>query len=164
MGITACLFIKNNYKLYWHHCIWNFQYMYKLLLKQVLVFMGLFALCCMFYFQKYDDTSTSIVITSPSYNRSVTDFPKKRFDKFIFHKMIGSCSGLGNQMLRIATLYGMGLYPNVNRTPGIAEPKNCLVKYVKEFSETFPNVVKLVEFAVGFSEVCFLKILITGFK
>ena len=79
--------------------------------------------------------------------------------------MVGSCSGLGNQMLRIATLYGMGLYPNVNRTPGIAERKECLVRYVKEFSEIFPNVVKLVEFVVSFIQVCFLKdILSTGFK
>ncbi|KAE9547876.1 hypothetical protein FO519_008913 [Halicephalobus sp. NKZ332] len=50
------------------------------------------------------------------------------------------------QMFRIASLYGIGLFPNVNRTPGLNGPEDCVKGYVKEFSETFPNVIKLVEF------------------
>ncbi|KAE9547432.1 hypothetical protein FO519_009356, partial [Halicephalobus sp. NKZ332] len=70
----------------------------------------------------------------------------RKFDRFIFPLTVGGCAGLGNQMFRIAALYGIGLYPNVNRTPGLSGSQRCLDKYFKEFSETFPNVVKLVKF------------------
>ena len=83
-----------------------------------------------------------------SYNRDVRDFPRRTFDKFVF-TLDADCSGLGNQMYKIASVYGIGLYPNVNRTPGLNLHKSCLKKYIEEFSETFPNVTKLVKFDVS---------------
>ena len=82
---------------------------------------------------------------------NIRNFPLEKYDKYIFHAFLGACSGLGNQMFRIAALYGIGLYPNVRRTPGITEYKKCLAEYVMEFSETFPNVIGFVEFSVSFN-------------
>ncbi|KAE9546967.1 hypothetical protein FO519_009821 [Halicephalobus sp. NKZ332] len=90
-----------------------------------------------------DNLKTVLTFITPN-DSNVIDFSKKRFDRFIFSMGSGGCIGIGNQMFRIASLYGIGLFPNVNRTPGLNG--GCIKGYFKEFSETFPNVVKLVEF------------------
>ena len=55
-------------------------------------------------------------------------------------------------MFRIASLYGIGQRPNINRSPGLNKTIHCLDKYIKEFSETFPNIMKLIEFVVSLVE------------
>ena len=101
-------------------------------------------------------------LLKPSKDEIVIDFSKKRFDKFIFPLRTG-CSGIGNQMFRIAALYGIGLHPNINRSPGLSPEKRCMKNYIKEFSDTFPNVMKLVEFVVSSIVIYFSNFLFSGF-
>ena len=105
-------------------------------------------LCYIFYYNTEYDTFKAVSILISSSHPDTIDFSKRRFEKFIFSLGSGGCVGIGNQMFRIASLYGIGLYPNVNRTPGVNGPASCVRSYMKEFSEIFPNVVKLAEFDV----------------
>ena len=139
----------DNFRWY-HPPTWNCLHTHRISLKRIFLIISLFVLCCIFYFRKEDNVPEPVIIPSSSQRPNRIDYPLREFDKYIFHAFIGACSGLGNQMFRIAALYGIGAYPNVNRTPGLIESRKCLVKYFKEFSETFPNAAKLVQFDVSF--------------
>ena len=116
-----------------------------------IVFLLLVLLClCYFLYSNIEYDTLKPVFLIISNSSSSVDFSKKRFDKFIFPLYNDACSGIGNQMFRIASLYGIGLYPNVKRTPGMTGTYICIRDYKKEFAEIFPNVMKLVEFDVSF--------------
>ena len=121
----------------------------KLPYKHVLICLSIFILFCLFYFNLNDKMSESILFLISPINSTAPDFSTKRFDKLIF-PLHGDCGGLGNQLYKIAILYAIGLHPNVRRTPGMNFYNSCSKKYIKEFSETFPNVMRLVEFDVRF--------------
>ena len=53
-------------------------------------------------------------------------------------------------MLRIAAMYGMGVYPNVKRSPGISFFDSCAKKYIEELDATFPNIMKISEVNVSY--------------
>ena len=137
--------------------------MYKLFLRYLVTFLGIFLLWCIFNFHTTRTVSEPISPVISQANFMTIDFSKKRFDKFIFPPSAG-CVGMGNQLFRIAALYGIGIHPSVNRTPGVSESEDCLANYIKEFSEIFPNVVKLVEFVVSLFNMVFKNILVTGFE
>ena len=124
--------------------------MYKLPFRYLVILLVAFILCHIFYIRANNHTSEFKYDPISQVNSTANDF-SERPDKFIFPPNAG-CVGLGNQMFRIAAVYGIGRSPNVNRIPAISEPKDCLVEYIKEFSGIFPNVVKLVKFIVSFIE------------
>uniref|UniRef100_A0A7E4UVL9 L-Fucosyltransferase n=1 Tax=Panagrellus redivivus TaxID=6233 RepID=A0A7E4UVL9_PANRE len=68
-----------------------------------------------------------------------------KFDRFIM-PTYGACSGIGNQMFRVASLYGIGKY--FRRTPALDGTKKCQRDYMKEIKTTFPNFFDLVSLEI----------------
>ena len=123
--------------------------MRKLSPKYLLLFLASLTLYCVFYLPSAHNFPKHAFIPTRLYNSNLIFSSKTRSDKFIF-TLQADCPGLGNQLYRIASLYSIGLYPNVNRTPGLNVNKNCLENYTQEFTDTFPNAAKLVKFVVSF--------------
>ena len=117
--------------------------------KHLLLLLTGFILCFLFYFYINDDINNFTLIPMLRNDVNLTDISQNGSEKYIF-SLVTSCSGLGNQMYRMSALYVLGRYPNINRIPGLNLHKNCLKRYVKELSETFPNVVKYFKFEVHF--------------
>ena len=116
--------------------------------KSTLILLGILALCCIIYLSKTSYLYEPTIISSFLQNKSKKNVTLKRFNKFIF-PISNRCSGLGNQMFRIAAMYGMGVYPNVKRSPGISFFNSCAEEYIEELSATFPNVVEISEIIVS---------------
>ena len=128
---------------------WKFPHISKLSYKHVFILLIIFISCCLLYFNMSDNSFESLLSLPVLQYRENTTLPLKKFDKFIF-LINNRCSGLGNQMLRIAAMYGMGVYPNVKRSPGISFFDSCAKKYIEELDATFPNIMKISEVNVSY--------------
>lgn len=115
--------------------------------KYLLLLLIGFVLCVLFYFDMNNSIHYSVFVPTLQNDSNLPNISQGRSDRFIFSP-IADCIGLGNQLHKIAALYAIGLYPNVNRTPGINLHSRCFESYFKEFSDTFPNVMKYFKFEV----------------
>ena len=125
--------------------------MFVLSFKQLLLLFAVFILCFLFYFYITNDVYSFALVPMLRNDLNLTDVSQNGSEKYIF-SLTTSCSGIGNQMYRIAALYALGRYSNINRTPGLNIRISCLETYFKEFSDVFPNVVKVVKFEVSFNK------------
>uniref|UniRef100_A0A7E4URC5 O-fucosyltransferase family protein n=1 Tax=Panagrellus redivivus TaxID=6233 RepID=A0A7E4URC5_PANRE len=65
-----------------------------------------------------------------------------KYDRYIM-PTYRTCSGIGNQMFRVAALYGIGKY--TQRTPAMDASQSCQQAYMSEIKSTFPRFYDLVK-------------------
>uniref|UniRef100_A0A7E4ZUP0 Alpha-(1,6)-fucosyltransferase n=1 Tax=Panagrellus redivivus TaxID=6233 RepID=A0A7E4ZUP0_PANRE len=65
-----------------------------------------------------------------------------KFNKYVM-PTYHTCSGIGNQMFRVASLYGIGKH--LERSPAMDGRQVCQQKYMDEIKAIFPNFYNLVK-------------------